>query len=139
MTFITLIGEKQAKKGTEFVYMGMSKDCRSCKLKMVCSNLKKGRHYKVTNVRDKHHDCALHEGGVRAVEKEELPIITHIPKDNATGSLVLFEPITCKNRGCSHFQTCHPLIKSKKYKIVKVLDNVKCPEGFHLKKVKLED
>jgi uncharacterized protein (UPF0179 family) len=139
MTFITLIGEQLAKKGTEFVYMGMCKTCRSCKLKMVCSNLKKGRRYKITNVRDKHHECALHEGGVRAVEIEELPIVVNIPKDNATGSIVLFEPISCKNRGCSDYQVCHPLIKNKKYKIVKVLETVKCPEGYHLKKVKLEE
>jgi len=139
MTFITLIGEKLAKKGTEFVYMGMGKDCRGCKLKMVCSNLKKGRYYRITNVRDRHHDCVLHEGGVRAVEIEEIPMVVNIPKDSATGSVVSFEPIACKNRGCSHYYLCHPLIKNKKYKIVKVLEKVECPEGFHLKKVILDD
>ncbi len=139
MTFITLIGEKLAKKGTEFVYMGMGKACRGCKLKMVCSNLKKGRHYRITNVRDKHHDCALHEGGVRAVEIEEIPMVVNIPKDNATGSVVSFEPLSCKNRGCPNFLVCHPLINNKKYKIVKVLETVECPEGFHLKKVILDD
>jgi len=73
MTFVTLIGKKLAKKGNEFVYFGIAKDCRGCKLKMVCSNLKEGRRYRITNVRDKHHDCSLYEGGVVAVEIEKLP------------------------------------------------------------------
>ncbi len=139
MTFITLIGEKQAKKGKEFVYLGISKDCRSCKLKMVCSNLKKGRYYTITKVRDKHHECAIHEEGVRAVEIEELPIIATIPKDSAGGTIVTFEPIVCKNRGCPNYEYCHQDIKTKKYKITEVIEAVDCPEGFHLKKVKLVD
>jgi len=139
MTFITLIGEKQAKKGKEFVYLGISKDCRSCKLKMVCSNLKKGRSYRITKVRDNHHECAIHDEGVRAVEIEELPIIATIPKDSAEGTIVSFEPIVCKNRGCSNYEYCHPDIKPKKYRITEVIEIVNCPEGFNLKKVKLED
>lgn len=139
MTFITLIGEKQAEKGKEFVYLGMSKDCRSCKLKMVCSNLKKGRYYKITKVRDKHHDCSIHEGGVRAVEIKELPIIAAIPKDSAEGTLVSFEPMVCKDRGCSSYVVCHPDIKPGKYKIKEVIETIECPEGFKLKKVMLKE
>jgi uncharacterized protein (UPF0179 family) len=34
---------------------------------------------------------------------------------------------------------CHLTIKQGKYKIKEVIETIDCPEGFKLKKVKLED
>jgi len=139
MTFVTLIGKKLAKKGNEFVYLGISKDCRGCKLKMVCSNLKEGRRYRITKVRDKHHDCSLYEGGVVAVEIEKLPIITTVSRESAEGTAVTYKEVVCDDIGCENYLLCHPGVKEKKYKIIEVIGDVECPLGYDLKKVALDD
>ncbi|RKX81298.1 MAG: hypothetical protein DRP58_11980 [Spirochaetes bacterium] len=139
MTFVTLIGKKLAKKGNEFVYFGIAKDCRGCKLKMVCSNLKEGRRYCITNVRDKHHDCSLYEGGVVAVEIEKLPIITTISRESAEGTAVTYKEVICDNISCENYSLCHPGVRGKKYKIVEVMGDVDCPLDYDLKKVALDD
>ncbi|MEA2053657.1 MAG: UPF0179 family protein [Candidatus Thermoplasmatota archaeon] len=139
MTFVTLIGKKLAKNGNEFVYLGITKKCRGCKLKMVCSNLKTGRRYRITKVRDKHHDCSLYEGGVNAVEIEKLPIITAIKKDSAEGTTITFHEVECDNIGCENYRLCHPGVSNKKYKIVEVMEDVDCPLKYKLKKVALDD
>ncbi|PJB22268.1 MAG: hypothetical protein CO114_00925, partial [Euryarchaeota archaeon CG_4_9_14_3_um_filter_38_12] len=72
MVLVTLVGEKIAKKDNEFIYIGSLPECRGCKLKTVCFNLDEGRRYKITNIRDIHHDCKIHEGGVRIVEVEKI-------------------------------------------------------------------
>ncbi|MCD6237626.1 MAG: UPF0179 family protein, partial [Thermoplasmata archaeon] len=33
MPSVTLVGERMAKKGLEFIYMGPSSNCKNCKLK----------------------------------------------------------------------------------------------------------
>ena len=50
MPLVTLIGEKLAIEDAEFTYLGPQNDCRNCKLKTVCFNLKPGRRYKITTV-----------------------------------------------------------------------------------------
>ena len=68
MTLVTLIGERLAKEDEEFIYLGPNNDCRRCKLKTVCFNLKPGRRYKIIDIRDKRHSCELHEGNAAVVE-----------------------------------------------------------------------
>ena len=80
MPLVTLIGEKLAREDAEFCYIGPNNECRNCKLKTVCFNLKLGRHYKITKVRDKRHVCNVHEGTAVVVELQELPILTTIDK-----------------------------------------------------------
>jgi len=139
MTFVTLIGEKLAKKGNEFVYFGITQQCRGCKLKMVCSNLKEGRKYRIIKVRDAHHECGLYEGGVVAVEIEKLPTITTIGKESAEGTKVTYKEVECNNVGCENYKLCHPGVKEKKYNIIGVIEDVECPLGYELKKVALDD
>ncbi len=139
MTFVTLIGKKLAKKGNEFVYLGIARNCRGCKLKMVCSNLKEGRRYRITNVRDKQHDCSLYMGGVIAVEIEKLPIETTIRKDSAEGTKVTYKEVDCDDISCKNYRLCHPGVKEKKYNIVEVIDDVECSREYDLKKVMLDD
>jgi len=140
MTFVTLIGEKLAKEGNEFVYFGITKQCRGCKLKMVCSNLKEGRKYRITKVRENaHHNCGLYEGGVVAVEIEKLPIITTISKESAEGTKVTYKEVDCDNISCENYRLCHPGVKETKYNIIEVIEDVKCPLGYELKKVALDD
>ena len=65
MVIITLIGEHLAKEGEEFVYRGPLTECRDCKLKGVCFNLDAGGLYRIRSVRPVHHECRIHEEGVR--------------------------------------------------------------------------
>jgi len=72
MPLVTLIGEKLAKENDEFIYLGPQNDCKNCKLKTVCFNLKQGSQYKIIKVRDKRHNCNVHEGNAAVVEVQEI-------------------------------------------------------------------
>jgi uncharacterized protein (UPF0179 family) len=139
MTFVTLIGKRMARTGTEFVYVGVAQQCRGCRLKMVCSNLKAGRRYRITSVRDKEHKCDLYEGGVVAVEIEKQPVETTIKKDSAEGSSVTYKEVNCDLVGCQHYALCHPGVEEKKYNITQVLEEIECPKGYALRRVRLDD
>lgn len=73
MVLVTVVGEQQCKKGFEFVFGGPLAECRECKVKNVCFHLEQNKEYRVTETRDVHHECKIHEGGVRVVEVEKLP------------------------------------------------------------------
>ncbi len=135
---VTLIGSKLAKEGLEFVYLGITKKCRSCKLKTVCSNLEPGRRYRIVKVRDKKHKCGLH-GEVIAVEVEKLPITVNIRREQAEATAVAFSPITCDFKWCREYENCNPDIPEREYRIVEVVGDVHCPKGYELKKVMIED
>jgi len=140
MVLITLVGEKQSTEGYEFIYMGPLSDCRECRLKTVCFNLEEGRRYRITKIRDVHHECKVHEGGVRVVEVEKIPVNAALNAKLAIeGSMITFEPLECKNLGCDHYRLCHPLgVKAKsKYKILRVKKEIKCPEGKKIKEVEM--
>ena len=128
-----------AREGTEFIYVGVAPQCRGCRLKMVCSNLKAGRRYQISSVRDKEHICDLYEGGVVAVEIEKQPIETTINKDSAEGTSVTYTGVDCDLVGCRHYALCHPGVEEKKYNIIEALETVECPKGYALKRVRLDD
>jgi uncharacterized protein len=140
MALITLIGEKIAEKDAEFTYIGPNNDCRNCKLKTVCFNLKMGRKYKIINIRDKKHSCNVHEGSAVVVEVEELPIITCIDKKYSEGTITTLNQKPCESIGCQHYELCKiSLNKDKNYEIVKVFEEIKCPIGKKLQKVELRE
>jgi len=139
MAFVTLIGKSLAKEGNEFVYVGITKKCRNCKLKTVCSNLKARRAYRIIKVREKEHTCSLHEGGVVAVEIEKLPFIAVVKKEQAEGTVISFQEEKCNEISCKNYSLCHPGVNEKEYQIIDVLESVKCPLGYKLKKVVLDD
>ncbi len=135
MVMITLVGETQARVGNRFYYMGPQLECRECKLRTVCFNLEAGHQYEITSVRDTHHDCDFHEGGVRVVEIMKIPTIATIPKKTAIeGSLITYEGVDCERMSCEHYGECHPIgIKSgDKLKIEKDLGEIDCPYGDDL-------
>jgi len=72
MPLVTLIGEKLANEGNKFIYLGANNGCGKCKLKTVCFNLKPGKTYEITKIRDKRHSCNVHDGDVVAVEVQEI-------------------------------------------------------------------
>ena len=140
MALVTLIGEKIADKGKEFVYIGPNNECRSCKLKTVCFNLKIGRRYKIIGVRDKKHNCNIHEGTAIVVEVEELPIITCIDKKYSKGAKTKIDKENCEHIGCENYEFCSLCIqKDKMYTITKIHNEVKCPIDLQLNKVELTD
>ena len=141
MVAVTLIGEKLAKEGRTFLFLGPLTECRDCKLKTVCFNLEEGRTYTITSVRNVHHDCRVHEGGVRVVEVEKAPIRTTTHMRNALeGTSLVWEDKACLNVGCQHFLLCGPkgMKPGEKYRVVKVIGYVDCPDGQQLKEVMLD-
>jgi len=141
MVLVTLVGEQLAVEGEEFTYLGSNSECRNCQLKTVCFNLKPGRHYRITKLREKHHDCNLHEGKVIVVEVEELPLTAAIPKELPEGTVTTVEKQDCKNIGCDSFEICtsQPLQNGRTYIIKKVYKKINCLKHQELYKVDLID
>jgi uncharacterized protein len=141
MVTITLIGEKQAKEGVVFVYKGFVPECRECKLKAVCFNLDSGGIYRIKAVRDVHHECKMHEDGVRVVEVDKVPIKVCLgQKIVLEGSTVTFEEVRCRNIGCERYRLCHPVAveRGSKHKVSRVHGEVQCPEGLKVIEVTLD-
>ncbi len=136
---VTLIGKKLAKEGNEIMYLGITQKCKNCKLKTVCSNLQEGRVYKIVKVREKFHECSLHEEGVVAVEVEKQPAEVNVKKEEAEATAVNFHPIKCDEISCNEYEACNPIIKEREYKIVEVIGDVECAKGYSLKKVLIDD
>jgi len=140
MANVTLIGEKQAVKGNEFIFYGPLSECRDCKVKTVCFNLEEGRLYRVTEVRSMHHDCKIYEEGVRAVEFELLPMKLAVEiKDAVEHNEIVFNSKLCDNRNCKFFKLCFPqgLKLGEKYIIKLVGEEIDCVEGKNLKEVEI--
>ena len=116
MPLVTLIGERIAIEGMEFVYLGPNSDCRNCKLKTVCFNLKANRHYKITKIREKKHSCKIHEGAAAVVEVEEIPIITSVNKKYSEGEKTKIKKEECNSIGCEYYYLCnHLLIPARRF------------------------
>jgi uncharacterized protein (UPF0179 family) len=138
---VSLVGETQAKIGTTFIFHGPLSECRDCKRKTVCFNLEEGTLYEIVSVRDKHHDCNVHESGVRVVELKKAPVETTLDVKHAIeGSTVSIDKEECLNIGCESRMMCFMLgpKSNRKFRVSKVKEDVKCPEGRSLKTVILE-
>jgi len=140
MPLVTLIGEKLAVEDNEFIYLGPNNECKNCKLKTVCFNLKPGRRYKITSVREKRHNCSIHEGSAAVVEVKEMPIITSVDKKFSEGAKLKIDDKECQNIGCVNYEICSVMLpKEKNYKLVKIFENIECPIGYDLQKVELSE
>jgi hypothetical protein len=141
MVLVTLVGEQLAVEGQEFVYLGSNSECRNCQLKTVCFNLKPGRNYRIIKLRDKFHDCNIHEGKVIVVEVEELPLTVAITKESSEGTSATIEKKDCKNIGCDSFEICTTtaLQNGKTYTVKKVYEKLACPKNYELYKVDVSD
>jgi len=141
-TTITLIGNKLARVGAEFIFRGPAAECEKCKLKNTCLNLDKNKKYQVVNVRNgMDHECFLHDTSVRAVEVTPSPIVVSIESRKAfNGSKIVYEEPRCE-KSCTSYELCHPagLLSGDRYTIAEVMDEVTgpCEKGLALKKVEL--
>ena len=110
MSGVTLIGRRLADVGREFVYQGESEACEGCPYRQQCLNLTEGRRYRITGVRDGGQvlECAVHDGGVRAVEVTPSPIPANVASRNAYAGSKSSLPGTCPHTDCPSHEYCVP-------------------------------
>lgn len=110
MTVITLVGKRIAKTGNRFVFSGQTGECRECALRKVCcEKLENERVYVILKVRDKLHDCPLHEDGVQLVEVEEAPVkVAVLSQQLFEGVIFTFHPKVCAQWSCPNIEVCTP-------------------------------
>ena len=125
MTTVTLIGTRLAEAGTEFVYRGASSACEGCPYRDQCLNLTEGRKYEVTDIREGAStlECAVHDGGVTAVEVEPAPLQANVAANSAfSGSVVSLEG-PCPHTECPSHEYCEPAGADfdEEYRITSVL------------------
>lgn len=91
---ITVIGSRLAKPGETFFFLEEREECKRCNIRGTCLNLDSGRKYEIVSVRNANLlKCALHEGGVLAVEVTNAPIDAYIDSKKAIpGSKITFTP-----------------------------------------------
>lgn len=140
---ITLVGERSAKVGATFEYLGMAPACAPCKLKAVChaKGLVLHRVYQVKGVRDVHHACPadFFDGGLRVAEVVPLPVEGTIPVSALRGSAVTHAFEEC-GEVCLFRKLCDTpaLAKGADCRIVKVGEAVPCKAGRDLRFASLE-
>lgn len=138
---VSLIGRSLAKKGTVFTYIGRADECEKCKLMKICQDLVPGKRYEVTAVREKDHDCPVHETGKAVVvEVEEAPLEISIPSRKAMeGAVVELDMEGCPLRWCSNHGLCRReyFTKGQKVSLVKVDKELVCPRELKLKKAEV--
>ena len=109
MSKVTLIGERLAEVGTEFVYGGEADACEGCPYREQCLNLTVGRRYRVTGLRESGTlECAVHDTGVTAVEVEPAPVLANVDSQGAyAGSKATLEG-PCPYTECPSHEFCEP-------------------------------
>lgn len=140
---VTLIGNRIAKEGGTFVFVGPQPACRECRLKSACLSLSRGRVYEILATRDVHHEdaCAYHEDGVRVVEvgpaRLSASLKTRLAVEGSTTEHV--RPV-CSNHTCAHYDRCHPegLTEPTRVRVVATGERLECPLGYDLTAAELE-
>ena len=110
MSQVTLIGDRLATPGTEFVYGGESAACEGCPYRQQCLNLTVGVRYEVTSVREDGQllDCAVHDTGVRAVEVEPASVTANVAAKSAYAGSKVQLPGPCPHTECPSHEYCVP-------------------------------
>ncbi len=110
MTTVTLIGTRLAEPGTEFVYEGEAEGCAGCPYRSQCLNLTPGTRYRITDVRENAQtlECAIHDGGVRAVEVEPVTVRANVPSKGAFAGSKAKLKGPCPYVDCPSHEFCVP-------------------------------
>jgi uncharacterized protein (UPF0179 family) len=111
MPKVTLVGDRLADPGREFVYQGESSACEGCPYRSQCLNLTEGRRYRITSVRENTQvlDCAVHDVGVRAVEVEPAGVPANVPSKGAYSGSKAKLAGPCPHTQCPSHPYCEPL------------------------------
>ena len=129
MAIITLVGEKLARPGVEFIFYGPAEPCKTCKLAGVCvGNLEPGRRYKILRVRSMpSHSCPLHEGKVRVVEVVEPSIEVAVePRMAIAGSVIRLKFEDCDERDKQDLFRPEGLFEGDQVKIIEITGEIEC-------------
>ncbi len=110
MSTVTLIGDRLAEVGREFVYHGEAAGCAGCPYRSQCLNLRTGQRYRVTDIRENAQllDCALHDAGVRAVEVEPAAVVANVPSRGAYAGSKASLAGPCPYTECPSHEYCLP-------------------------------
>jgi len=141
MVIVTLVGEHQAVEGEKFVYRGPLTECKECKLKTVCFNLDPGSVYRIKSIREVHHECKVHEDGVRVVEVEKIPMRCAVSSKYAIeASTITLTGSHCDYIGCDNYRLCNPLgaVRNTKWRVIAVHGEIECPLNNKMIAVDLE-
>ncbi len=136
---ITLVGEKLAKPGLEFIYEGPAEPCKTCRLARVCvGNLEPGRRYRIVRVRNIEHSCPLHEGKVRVVEVVEPPVEVLVdPRTAIVGSKITLKFVDCDDPSMEDVVRPAGLFEGDRVKVLEILGDVECGDKRY-KRVRVE-
>ena len=137
---ITLVGERQAHAGHEFIYRGPQPECTPCKVRSACLNQDLGRRYRITRVRDVAHPCLLNEERARVVEVEPIPPDCSLSaRVGVEGAVLAYEKIVCSNGACPNFRLCHPVgvEPGMRIRVVELGPELECPLGYSLVSAKV--
>ena len=140
MVQITLVGERQAQAGHEFIYRGPQPECTPCKVRSACLNQDLGRRYRITRVRDVSHPCLLNEERARVVEVEPIaPDCSLSARVGVEGAVLAYERILCSNGACPNFRLCHPVgvDPGMRIRVVELGPELECPLGYSLVSAKV--
>jgi len=137
---ITLVGERQAKAGHEFVYRGPQPECGPCKVRGACLNQVVGHRYRIQRVREVFHPCLLNGERARVVEVEPVAPDCSLPSRAAIeGAVLAYEKIVCANTVCPNFPSCHPMgiEPGTRIRVLEVGPELECPLGYSLASAKV--
>lgn len=107
---ITLLGQRLAEPGQEFVYRGESAACSGCPYRKQCLNLTEGVRYEVSDVREGGQvlDCAVHDTGVVAVDVEPATVTANVPSKGAYAGSKGKLAGPCPHVECPSHELCVP-------------------------------
>ncbi|MFB6132304.1 MAG: UPF0179 family protein [Halanaeroarchaeum sp.] len=108
---LTLLGTRLAEPGTTFVYRGEAPGCAECPYREQCLTLDEGVRYAVGDVRDGGQvlDCAIHDGGVRAVEVERVSFEANVQTYGAYAGSKVSLAGPCPHTNCPSHSLCEPM------------------------------
>jgi len=138
---VTLVGKGQAEPGKVFIHRGPGSKCGDCEYSKVCvENIKPGRIYEITKVRDKTLFCKQYGIEMQVVEVVNAKIPAAIPSKQAIpDAIITFKTPVCDKEKCPFHELCFPegLQSGDRCEILEVIQNVPCPLGSPRKKVLL--
>ena len=110
MSTITLVGDRLAEPGTEFVYEDEADACAGCPYRSQCLTLDVGRRYRVESVRENAQllECAVHDRGVRAVEVEPVSVAANVQTAGTYAGSTVSLAGACPYVECPSHALCEP-------------------------------
>ena len=110
MSEVTLIGTRRGEGAARLVLPGSTSASEGCPYRSQCLDLSPGTRYRITDVRENAQtlDCAVHDGGVRAVEVEPAPIPANVPSKVAYAGSKAKLAGACPYTDCPSHAYCVP-------------------------------